>query len=729
MTLLEGDPRTIGGYRLRGRLGAGGMGVVYRAQSVSGRHVAVKVIRPDLADDPQFRDRFRREVAAARRVSGAFTAPVVDADPEAPSPWLATLFIPGPSLAERVQRQGNLTPPEVRRLAAGLVEALRDIHGAGLVHRDLKPGNVLLADDGPRVIDFGIARASAATALTSTGMVVGTPPFMAPEQFQRGEVGPASDVFALGSVLVYAATGHGPFDGDSMHAIGFRVVYEEPDLTGLPDSLRPLVLSCLAKDQAGRATVPELLALLGEAEEDAGYEEDAGAGWGPGTPAPQDPRTPAPTPTTPVPTPTPSPTPTPTAVDGGSASGSRTSAAPTAPAMPSAPPAPPAADVGPGRPRRTSRQFAVAAAAVVALGVAAAFTVPALMGSDDDKLGGRGGGSSTGGAPDVVSCPEGGGAASLKSAGAPAQAAAMQRWTSGFTAACPSTSVAYTPMGSGAGLAAFRSGQTDLAVVDAPLSGDEAGRTAARCGGQTAAQLPLDVVSLAVVYNVAGVKGLALDAEALAGIFDGRITRWNDDRIRRSNPTMVLPDQPITAVVPAQQSSSTLLLTEYLSAAVPSAWTHAPALTMPKGKGTTAASTTDLVARVGQTQGAVSFVPLGAQGSLDRASLATGAKAAVEPTTQAAAKGVASGRLDGTDTTMSVEVDYTTKAEGAYPIVRVDYALVCAKGNNKDVLPSLRSFLDYAVGATGQQAITPDGYAPLPKDLAQKVKAAVKGLS
>ncbi|WP_303246548.1 serine/threonine-protein kinase [Streptomyces sp. NA04227] len=290
MTLLDGDPRSIGGYQLQGRLGAGGMGVVYRASSLSGRQVAVKVIRPELAQDPGFRDRFRREVAAARQVSGAFTAPVVDADAEAETPWLATLFVPGPSLAERVIQQGPLPVSEVRRLAAGLVEALREIHRVGLIHRDLKPGNVLLAHDGPRVIDFGIARVTDATPLTSTGVAIGTPPFMAPEQFRRGTVSAATDVFSLGSVLVYAATGHGPFDGDHTHAIGFRVVYEEPDLDGLAPELHSLVLPCLDKDAGQRPTLEVLLRALVEAGQSGEPQSSA-----PPVPSVLPPATPPPT--------------------------------------------------------------------------------------------------------------------------------------------------------------------------------------------------------------------------------------------------------------------------------------------------------------------------------------------------------------------------------------------------------------------------------------------------
>lgn len=256
-------PEYAGQYRLEARLGSGGMGVVHLARSASGLLLAVKVIHAEFAQDPEFRGRFRQEVAAARRVSGAFTAPVVDADPDAGRPWMATLHIPGPTLSDHVKRKGPLAVDEVRRLAAGLAEALRDIHRAGVVHRDLKPGNVLLAADGPKVIDFGISRPSDSEMHTETGKLIGTPPFMAPEQFQRPrEVGPAADVFALGSVLVHAATGRGPFDSESPYLVAYQVVHDEADLAGVPAELVPLIESCLAKDPADRPTPGTLMELL-----------------------------------------------------------------------------------------------------------------------------------------------------------------------------------------------------------------------------------------------------------------------------------------------------------------------------------------------------------------------------------------------------------------------------------------------------------------------------------
>ncbi|MEU1516168.1 serine/threonine-protein kinase [Streptomyces sp. NPDC005811] len=256
-------PEYAGHYRLESRLGSGGMGVVHLARSTSGMKVAVKVVHADYARDPEFRGRFRQEVAAARRVSGAFTAPVVDADPDAARPWMATLFIPGSTLAEQVKRNGPMTSGELRRLMAGLAEALRDIHRVGVVHRDLKPSNVLLAEDGPKVIDFGISRPKDSELRTETGKLIGTPPFMAPEQFRRPrEVGPAADIFALGSVMVHAATGRGPFDSDSPYVVAYQVVHDEPDLTGVPENLAPLVVRCLAKEPEDRPTPDELMREL-----------------------------------------------------------------------------------------------------------------------------------------------------------------------------------------------------------------------------------------------------------------------------------------------------------------------------------------------------------------------------------------------------------------------------------------------------------------------------------
>jgi eukaryotic-like serine/threonine-protein kinase len=269
--LQPGDPQVIGPYRIRGQLGVGGMGRVFLGVSEGGRPVAVKMVRPDLAADPEFRTRFRREIAVARKVSSQFTAPVLDADVDGPAPWLATAFVAGPSLADAVSQHGPLTVRAVLELAAGLAEGLRAIHAAGIVHRDLKPSNVLLAPDGPRVIDFGISRAVEGSALTHTGMVVGSPGFMSPEQAEGGEVGPPTDIFSLGAVLAYAATGEGPFGTGSTPALVYRVVHSPASLDGVPAEVRPLIDRCLAKDPGQRPTARELLAETTAVEPVAGW--------------------------------------------------------------------------------------------------------------------------------------------------------------------------------------------------------------------------------------------------------------------------------------------------------------------------------------------------------------------------------------------------------------------------------------------------------------------------
>ncbi|MFF7340194.1 PQQ-binding-like beta-propeller repeat protein [Streptomyces sp. NPDC008163] len=277
MSLRAGDPAEIGGYPLEARLGSGGMGTVFLARTSSGRPVAIKLIHQQFAGDSEFRIRFRQEVAAARRVSGAFTAAVVDAAPEAEQPWMATTYIEGPTLAERIAAEGPLNGAGLRSLAIGLAEALRDIHRVGVVHRDLKPSNVVLSPEGPRVIDFGISRAADQQTLTMTGRVIGTPPFMSPEQLQapRG-VGPRSDVFSLATLLVYAATGHGPFDADSPYLTAYQVVHEEPSLDTVPAPLRTVVEPCLGKEPGGRPSADELLELLRDLPADLGGAVAAG---------------------------------------------------------------------------------------------------------------------------------------------------------------------------------------------------------------------------------------------------------------------------------------------------------------------------------------------------------------------------------------------------------------------------------------------------------------------
>jgi serine/threonine protein kinase len=269
--LRRWDPDEVGGYVLLGRLGAGAMGQVYLGRSAAGRLVAVKTIKSELAEEPDFRTRFGQEVAAARRVSGAFTAAVVAADSEADVPWLATVYVPAPSLSRLIRSCGPLPATAVQWLAAGCAEALEAIHGVGLVHRDLKPSNVLVSPDGPRVIDFGVARAVERIQLTVTRGSIGTPAYMAPEQARdTRQATPASDVFSLGATILFAATGHAPYEGETVMDVLVRLATEAPDLAGLPAELTDLVQACLERDPRRRPSPASIVARLAPALDPGG---------------------------------------------------------------------------------------------------------------------------------------------------------------------------------------------------------------------------------------------------------------------------------------------------------------------------------------------------------------------------------------------------------------------------------------------------------------------------
>ncbi|AZS70823.1 serine/threonine protein kinase [Streptomyces lydicus] len=287
MRLRREDPRVVGTFRLHRRLGAGGMGVVYLGSDKRGQRVALKVIRPDLAEDQEFRSRFAREVSAARRIRGGCTARLVAADLDADRPWFATQYVPGPSLHDKVNEEGPLSPAQVASIGAALSEGLLAVHDAGVVHRDLKPSNILLSPKGPRIIDFGIAWATGASTLTHVGTAVGSPGFLAPEQVRGAAVTPATDIFALGATLAYTCTADSPFGQGSSEVMLYRVVHEEAQLAGVPDALAPLLASCLAKDPADRPSTLSLSLRLKEiaareAHGLSGGPLENGSGAGPG---------------------------------------------------------------------------------------------------------------------------------------------------------------------------------------------------------------------------------------------------------------------------------------------------------------------------------------------------------------------------------------------------------------------------------------------------------------
>lgn len=264
MRLRREDPRVVGSFRLHRRLGAGGMGVVYLGSDRRGQRVALKVIRPDLAEDEEFRSRFAREVSAARRIRGGCTARLVAADLDADRPWFATQYVPGPSLHDKVAAEGPLSAADVAVVGSALAEGLVAVHEAGVVHRDLKPSNILLSPKGPRIIDFGIAWATGASTLTHVGTAVGSPGFLAPEQVRGAAVTPATDVFALGATLAYAGMADSPFGHGSSEVMLYRVVHEEAQLGGVPDALAPLIRACLAKDPEERPSTLQLSLRLKE---------------------------------------------------------------------------------------------------------------------------------------------------------------------------------------------------------------------------------------------------------------------------------------------------------------------------------------------------------------------------------------------------------------------------------------------------------------------------------
>ncbi|MFD7032187.1 serine/threonine-protein kinase [Streptomyces sp. NPDC059917] len=418
--LSADDPYEIGGYRLHARLGSGGMGVVYLAYTPGGRPVALKAVRREFAADPEFRERFAQEVASARRIHGLFTAQVVDSGADDRTPWLATAYVPGPSLHEVVRRHGPLPVRTVLLLVAGIAEALQAIHAAGVVHRDLKPANVLIAGDGPRVIDFGIARAADAAALTGTGLRIGTAAFMAPEQALGLQVTPAADVFALGALIGYVAGGAPPFGNGPESSALYRVVHEHPDLGHVPADLHALVSWCLAKRPEDRPSTTELIEYV-HGHPVVGPRPEFTDGWlprpigdevggreGGGWPAPvhlQETRAasvPAPPgPEARPPGPAPVPTPVPTAVPAAARTEVRTRVQPPAPFPEPAPAPDPAAGSGrrsAGRGRRLPVvALAVAATLLTCAGVVYYLEDPTGAGAAEE-VGADGGGDPGAGA-------------------------------------------------------------------------------------------------------------------------------------------------------------------------------------------------------------------------------------------------------------------------------------------------------------------------------------------
>ncbi len=793
--LADDDARTVGPFAVEGRLGSGATGHVYMGRSPSGAAVAVRVVRAGLAADAGFRRRFAADVAAAARVRSEHVAPIVDAGTEADRPWLATEYVAGPSLREVVGERGPLPGPEVLRLAGGVADALVAIHASGLVHRDLTPGNVLLPPDGPRVIDFALARAADAA-----GVTVGTPAYLAPEH-RRGEVGPAADVFALGVLISYLATGRTPSG------------QEDGADDGVPEPLRALVALCLADDPASRPAPAEIAeqcrrTRAGAADAPAATPPEPSTGnplaypatappanpldlstgipadtaVGPlstARPAPPEPPTgnplayPATAPpanpldlstgipadavvgpltpaadtaagapahpaglATSAPSPGPAPAPAgppvepgdlaalraaadavalahphagtdlhPGAVPDGGAGGAGHVVEPVGYGAPATAPPPP-----PGSERRR-RRLAVLAAVIL---LAAAIAVPLVH---DNTVEGtpvaaaeRATPATEDGSPAGTPVPTCAGARNLVAGGSALQREAVTAVADAWATRCPGSTVTYTPGGSAFGLRQFAADGSDFAVSDHPLgaSQGEIASAAARCAGVGAPadkklvlQVPLVLTPIVLAYHLPGVTELRLDAPAVAGIFSGRITRWDDPAIAELNPDTRLPATAIRAVAHAGQSQSTQTFQEYLTAV--GGWRLGAG---PEFAGTADSlqrSDVDVLGAVRTVGGAIGYLPYALTRPTNEpvADLVTGGAngPAAGPDGYAVDAAVTVALHDSDDLTRLPDAVYRAgtdrvgDATAPYPLVHVGYVVACTEYLDQGTTASVKDFL------------------------------------
>nr|WP_241839931.1 phosphate ABC transporter substrate-binding protein PstS [Frankia sp. CcI49] len=737
--LDDDDPRTVGPYTVLGRLGGGGMGTVYLARrDGQSPPVALKVIRGDLARVPEFRERFLREAHAAQRVARFCTAEVLDVSVDGRRPYLVTEFIDGPDLSTAVRKRGPLPITELERLAVAVASALTAIHAAGVVHRDLKPGNIMLSSSGARVIDFGIARALDVTTMMTQGGI-GTPAFMAPEQALGQPVTAAADVYAWGGVLLFAGTGRLPYGEGPTPVILFRAVNEEPDLTGLDAGLRPLVERAMRKDPAERPTAHDLfLELVG------------------GRPTPTPTATPAPAPGPTAPGPSVAGPPVPEAAV--SAASDETLPVSALPSLPGPPPRPlhqgdppfrdgplhQESDDGPVpvpvRSRR-SRGRLLGALASAALVLTLVVVLAVVRTGDDDKGGARAetpGGvtatsaassSSTPGGSSLsdVSCATG----AIVAQGSTAQKNAMDQWIANYQNHCSGATITYQPTGSGSGRAQFAAAQVDFAGSDSMLEGDQKRGADARCTGGVAAELPMAVTPIAIVYNLPGVDGLRLSPATLAGIFSGQILVWNSSEVSADNPGVKLPNTAIQGVHRSDSGSVTDTLTTFLDAAAGDAWTYGSGVGWEAPGGEGAKGSDGLAVAVRNTPNSVGYLDLASaeNADLQTARIENGAGEFTDVSTDGVTEGLSSARITGTGGDLSFANDYSAMTAGAYPVYLVTYEIVCTRGLKSSQSALVRSFLTYVSSAAGQEAAAALGYAPLPEGLRSRVQAVIDGIA
>ncbi|MBB4932618.1 phosphate ABC transporter phosphate-binding protein [Lipingzhangella halophila] len=684
--LEPADPQFIPPFRIRGRLGAGGMGVVYGATDPAGAWVALKVIRAECADDADFRARFAREVELMQRVRARCIAPVLAFDTQSAQPWYATTYVPGPTLAQRVKERGALAPEQARVVAAGMAEAIAAIHAAGVVHRDLKPANVMLAPDGPKVLDFGIARAVGETALTRTGGLVGSPGWMSPERF-RGEAGPDADIFSWGALVAYSATGRPPFGSGEVANLIYRVLHEEPDLDGLPGSLAGPVAKALSKDPAQRPSAVDLLYRI--TSPDAAVESDEDATtivdgfidqyWRPPTPPP----------------------------------GPGTSGPPDPVPPPPASPAPaPPNGAAPARPaRRRGRLLALgagAAALALAAGIGGMYVLRDTGDSDGAPVD-----------PSTSLVEYSTLAGEMSGAGSTFLGPAMEGWTASYAdSRQPDLVIDYSAVGTGAGVEEFIQGEADFHSGEL-ADGSSVDPEAADAHGCPTVQIPVLAGGVVVTLNDPELDGLALDAEALAGIFDGEITTYNDPALVALNPDRELPDTAIVPVRHAETATTAHVFSAYLAEESASwgadrfgseaDWNSAAV---------EAQGDEGVVAAVEEQPGGLGFVN-------QYAVVEDGYAAVAEELPQAAVV-----NADGTEvyptleatTEATAQLDFPVGGDLAlgeiggdgYPIIRINRVLASECGYDDDTAAALRDFWTWATQTDAAAELAEGrGYSPL----------------
>ncbi|WP_306370498.1 serine/threonine-protein kinase [Nocardiopsis sp. CC223A] len=687
--LRASDPRTIPPFTVHGRLGTGGMGVVYGATGPDGRWAAIKVVREEFSEEPEFRARFAAEVELMLRVRALCVAPVLAHDARAEHPWYATAYLPGPTLARRVLVGGPLPAGQARVVAAGIAEAVAAIHAAGVVHRDLKPANVILAPDGPKVLDFGIARAADLTSHTRTGGLIGSPAWMSPERY-RGDSGPEADVFAWGAVTAYTATGRSPFGEGGAETLMYRILHEEPDLAGLPEELADPVRRALAKDPERRPRAAELVhAVAGAPREQDDTTIVTGlirAHWDQGDTAP-----------------------------GGSPTG--VPAAPDPAPVPVGPP--PHGPVPPGNPRpgaapplrrRRRRVWPLAlGAGALAVTLIGGVGVAAVV---LDGLGIRGADGGTDGLAVDPSTPPSEAATMLTGrltgSGSTFLSAPIDTWSQGYLDRQPGVEISYNPVGSGAGAAGFVAGETDFGSSEAPLTAEQR-EEAERTRGCSVVQFPVVTGAVAVVHNLGeGVRPM-LDRVSLAALYQGEIT----DVVSLFGPGYDLENVDLVPVRHDDGASTARVFEDYLAAAP--GWSGTWADSVRVGSGDEGVHEI-----VSATPGAIGFVnaSYAERNGLQVASLMGEGTEDIELNAESARSAAEQIDLSGDDFSLTGRVT----GQG-YPIMRVNHVFAYECGYEGGTADIMRDFWTYALGEEGATLAAEAGYTPLPPSVAEGVTA------